>query len=86
MVKGGLPEETLVRCGQGRRASGKDKGDGGRHQQEDQLTRARKVYNADDSVVARYSKSSLWYAAVVVDVREDGVIKIKWGDRDKVSS
>lgn len=62
-----------------------DKGDGGRHQQEDQLTRARTVYKADDSVVARYSKSSLWYAAVVLDVREDGVIKIKWGDGDKVS-
>jgi len=44
------------------------------------------VYKAvpGDAVVARYSKSSLWYAAVVVEVRDDGMIKIKWGDGDKV--
>jgi hypothetical protein len=48
-------------------------------------TRAQKVYKANDPVAARYSRKSLWYAATVVNVRDDGLIKIKWLDGDKVA-
>lgn len=49
------------------------------------LTRGRRIYKQDDSIVARYAKTSLWYAAVVVDINEhDLMIKVKWLDGDKV--
>jgi hypothetical protein len=51
------------------------------------LTRARKIYKRDDSIVARYARTSLWYAAVVVDFNNDDLmIKVKWLDGDKVSA
>ena len=31
-----------------------------------------------------FLQSSLWYAAVVLDVHDDGLVRIKWLDGDKV--
>lgn len=55
-------------------------------EQEGPRTRAQKIYKENDPVVARYTRKSLWYAATVMNVRNDGMIKIKWLDGDKVSS
>ena len=51
------------------------------------LTRASLMYKRGDSIVARYTKTSLWYAGLVVDMDYNGsMIKIKWLDGDRVGA
>jgi hypothetical protein len=45
------------------------------------------MYKRGDSIVARYTKTSLWYAGLVVDMDYNGsMIKIKWLDGDRVGA
>jgi len=68
-------------------ASGKRQKDDASISDAPPITRASLMYKRGDSIVARYTKTSLWYAGLVVDMDYNGsMIKIKWLDGDRVGA